>query len=72
MLGLLLAVLALVALLVAWVAVQRAWHRAFADDVDDVDALASRGRCQGCICSDGICQLHWHDGDDPDRAPTGS
>jgi hypothetical protein len=38
---------AMSALLVAWVAVQRAWRRAFPDAGDDEDALSGRMGCHG-------------------------
>jgi hypothetical protein len=44
-----------VALAVSWVAVQRAWARAFPDAFDDPDVLAERAGCQGCGCTT-ICQ----------------
>ncbi len=48
----LLALLLLPAILVAWVAVQTAWRRAFCEYGTDPDALALRrgaGRCCGCL-----------------------
>ena len=45
-------VLALV--LCAWIAVQRAWWRAFATPSDDPDALADRLSCRGA-CEPGTC-----------------
>ena len=45
----LLAVTALVAMLVAWVAVQRLWLGAFSID-GEADALAERGGCGSCSC----------------------
>ena len=45
----LLAVAALVAMLVAWVAVQRVWLGTFAID-GERDALAERGGCGDCSC----------------------
>ncbi len=44
-------VLGLVGLAVGWVAVQRAWARAFPDLFDDPDVLAGRGACRGCGCT---------------------
>ena len=32
----------------AWIGVQRAWRKSFADVGDDPDALAGRTGCQGC------------------------
>ena len=43
--------LAVVALAVGWVAVQRAWARAFPDAFDDPDVLAERAGCHGCGCT---------------------
>ena len=40
--------LAIVAMAVAWVAVQNAWRRAFPDAVTDPDVLAGRSGCRGC------------------------
>ena len=48
-------VLVIVAVTVAWVAVQRAWRRAFPDASADPDALAGRGGCHGCNCTD-VCE----------------
>lgn len=39
---------ALLLLSAAWLAVQRAWRRAFADLTEEPDALAGRSRCHGC------------------------
>ena len=39
------------ALAAAWVAVQRAWARAFPDAFDDPDVLAGRAGCHGCGCT---------------------
>jgi len=47
--------LGIVALAVGWVAVQRAWARAFPDAFDDPDVLAGRGGCDGCGCVT-VCQ----------------
>jgi hypothetical protein len=44
-------VLAVVAMSVAWVAVQAGWKRVFADVASDPDALACRPRCRDC-CGD--------------------
>jgi hypothetical protein len=33
---------------VAWLGVQRAWRKSFADVTDEPDALAGRARCHGC------------------------
>ncbi len=45
------AVIALVALLTAWVAVQNAWRRVFPDESTDPDVLAARGAgCGRCSC----------------------
>jgi hypothetical protein len=52
----LLAVLALVLLLIGWIAVQRAWQRAFGAGMPDDDALAARGGCEGCSCHGGRCR----------------
>ena len=41
-------VLAVVAMAVAWVAVQAGWKRVFADVSSDPDALAGRPGCFGC------------------------
>ena len=41
-------------LLAAWVAVQRAWRRSFADVCDDPDALAGRLGCHGS-CERTVC-----------------
>ncbi len=38
----------LLALLLGWVAVQRAWRRTFAGGLSEPDALAARGGCLGC------------------------
>ena len=45
----------IVALAVGWVAVQRAWARAFPDAFDDPDVLAERAGCHGCGCTT-VCQ----------------
>ena len=42
---------ALVAVAAGWVAVQRAWARAFPDAFQDPDVLAERIGCHGCACS---------------------
>ena len=39
----------------AWIGVQRAWKRSFADVGDDPDALAGRSGCYGCNKT-GPCQ----------------
>ena len=41
-------VLGVIAVAVAWLAVQLAWKRAFPGKCTDPDALASRGDCHGC------------------------
>jgi len=48
-------VLALVAIVVAWVAVQRGWGRAFPEAFDDPDVLVERSGCHGCGCTL-VCQ----------------
>ncbi len=45
------ALLVLVLALVAWVAVQRAWRRAFPELVSDPDVLAARMGPHGCGCT---------------------
>ena len=40
-----------VAVLLAWVAIQSAWARAFSDPAADPDALARRMDCHGCGCA---------------------
>lgn len=45
----------LVALVVGWVAVQRAWARVFEDEASGPDALAGRGGCAGAGCA-AACQ----------------
>jgi hypothetical protein len=47
-----LALVALTALLSAWVAVQLAWRRAFPSATGDPDALAGRLGCHGCRCEE--------------------
>jgi len=37
-------------LMVGWAAVQRAWIRAFPEEMDDADPLAERLGCHGCKC----------------------
>ncbi len=44
------ALLALVAVMTVWVAVQRAWRQTFDDELTDPDALAGRMGCSGCGC----------------------
>ena len=39
---------ALLLLSVAWLGVQRAWKKSFADLTEEPDALAGRPRCYGC------------------------
>jgi len=39
---------ALLLLSAAWLAVQRAWKKSFADLAEEPDALAGRSRCHGC------------------------
>jgi len=39
---------AILLLSTAWVGVQRAWRRSFADIAEDPDALAGRSGCHGC------------------------
>ena len=46
---------AILLLSTAWIGVQRAWRRSFADLGDDPDALAGRSGCHGCNDSEG-CQ----------------
>jgi hypothetical protein len=41
--------------LVAWLAVQRAWGRAFPGRAPGGDALQGRTGCHGCTC-DGTCE----------------
>ncbi len=41
----------LLLVLVAWVAVQRAWRRSFPELVSDPDVLAARMSCHGCGCT---------------------
>ncbi len=41
-------VVGLIALLTAWIAVQRLWKQVFAGDGEDPDALAGRLGCHGC------------------------
>ncbi len=48
-------ILGIVALATGWVAVQRAWARAFPDAFDDPDVLAERGGCGRCGCG-AVCQ----------------
>jgi hypothetical protein len=48
--GHLAALVLLVALLLAWVAVQRAWARTFPGDGSDPDGLAERMGCSGTAC----------------------
>ena len=55
-----LGMLAIVLLLVAWVAVQGAWKRTFPEACSDPDVLAGRMGCHGSNCS--------HDCDRSDRA----
>ena len=45
-------VLAVVALAVAWVAVQIAWRSVFPEVSDDPDVLAGRMGCRGCGCGE--------------------
>ena len=49
---------AILLLSTAWVGVQRAWRRSFADVGDDPDALAGRSGCHGCNDSkeSGACE----------------
>ncbi|MHC5212425.1 MAG: hypothetical protein ACYTG2_17060 [Planctomycetota bacterium] len=42
--------LAIAALALGWLAVQRAWHRTFIDACDDPDALAGRVECTSHDC----------------------
>ncbi len=51
MAGTLVGMLLVAALAVGWVAVQRAWARAFPDAFDDPDVLAGRAGCHGCGCT---------------------
>ena len=39
---------AILLLSTAWIGVQRAWRKSFADVGDDPDALAGRSGCHGC------------------------
>ena len=50
----LVAILALVGMLVVWVAVQRAWLRVFSAP-DATDALAARDGCGRCGCAGHSC-----------------
>lgn len=43
---------AFVLLSAAWLGVQRAWRRSFADVGNDPDALAGRSGCHGCAKSE--------------------
>jgi hypothetical protein len=43
-------ILAIVALAVGWLGVQRAWARSFPNAFDDPDVLARRRGCDGCGC----------------------
>ncbi len=45
------AAVAVVAMSLSWVAVQRAWARQFPDAFDDPDVLAGRRSCAGCGCA---------------------
>lgn len=45
----------LIALLLGWVAVQRAWARVFHADGVDPDALAGRASCAGAGCAE-VCE----------------
>ena len=45
----------LLGMLLAWVAVQQAWRRAFPGGDADPDALAGRGGCRGCDRSE-VCE----------------
>jgi hypothetical protein len=47
---------AILFLSVAWLVVQRAWKRSFADLAEHPDALAGRSRCHGCGDSKGCHQ----------------
>ncbi len=42
---------ALLLLSAAWLGVQRAWKRSFADSSEEPDALAGRSGCHGCTGS---------------------
>ena len=58
---------ALVLVMLAWVAVQGAWRRAFPDASDDPDALSGRLGCYGCPRPGGAgCR---HDSDCHARRP---
>jgi hypothetical protein len=45
---------ALIALLLAWVGVQRAWLRVFGE-AEGADALAGRASCAGTACAE-VCE----------------
>lgn len=51
----LLTILAIPAMMIAWVAVQFAWRKTFREAVTDDDVLASRRGCSGCGCI-GYCE----------------
>ena len=48
-------VIGIAVLLAAWLAVQRAWARAFPDASGDPDPLAGRLGCRGCGCGE-VCR----------------
>jgi hypothetical protein len=51
----LLALAVLLALLLGWLAVQRAWARVFREDAAAADALAGRASCAGGGCAE-VCE----------------
>jgi hypothetical protein len=51
----------LILLLVAWLAVQQAWRRAFPEGSVDPDPLAGRMGCRGS-CGGGVCPRRSPDG----------